>query len=314
MRRVAWRPLLVYGGPAIFAAATVALYLLTAAAPPPKTPPRAAVRSFATGLHDKQVRVDGLERSYKLYIPRGVTSEGRYPLVVLFHGAGADAEAMRQAAGFERFADTHKLIIAYGNGTTDEQRGESVPVPADQQYSGRIWHSGRTFTPNIRTIDDVAYAKAVVSSVAARLPIDTRRVFVAGFSNGGSLAYRLACEAGDTFTAAAAVGSALEINDCPGRQPVSLLAIYGTADGSYDPAFVRGSLEPKRSVTESNRLLAQAFGCRREATRTYGPHQAGGYGDCRKGAVVQAIALPDIGHTWTPDMSDAIAAFFKVDR
>lgn len=267
------------------------------------------VRTFAPGEEEKQLRIAEMERTYRLYVPPGITTAKSYPLVILFHGAGGSAEQMRDMTQFNAIADTHKLIVAYGNGTTDAQRGEQ-PLVDGQIYSGQVWHSGRTFTPNIKTIDDIAYAKAIIQSVASQLPINKNRVFAAGFSNGGSLSYRLACEAGDNFRAVAAVGSALEVADCDGKTPVSLLAIQGTDDGSYNTEF-RGFLEPKRQVSESNALVAKAFGCSSESLTREGAFPAFTYHSCREDVEIKELTAEGIGHTWTPAMSDVIWNFFQ---
>lgn len=52
--------------------------------------------------------------------------------------------------------------------------------------------------------------QALVAKLERTYPVDRRRVFVAGHSNGGMLAYRLACQAAGTVAAIGVQSTSLE--------------------------------------------------------------------------------------------------------
>ncbi|MDV7396997.1 hypothetical protein RZS08_36700, partial [Arthrospira platensis SPKY1] len=63
--------------------------------------------------------------------------------------------------------------------------------------------------------------------------IDLNRVYATGFSNGGFMSYRLACEASDRIAAIAPVAGTMPIaiaNNCQPTRSVPILHIHGTAD------------------------------------------------------------------------------------
>lgn len=60
------------------------------------------------------------------------------------------------------------------------------------------------------------------------MTVDPDRVFVTGMSNGGMMAYTLACRT-DLFAAVAPVAGTMLV-DCPDPSPVSLPHVHGTAD------------------------------------------------------------------------------------
>ena len=98
---------------------------------------------------------------------------------------------------------------------------------------GGIWADGRFAGAGSGTIDDVGYLLAVVEDVRRRGPVDPRRIYVVGMSNGATMAGRLACEHSDRFAAiaqvAGTVGSDVAARCRPaGALPV--LSIHGTAD------------------------------------------------------------------------------------
>ena len=98
----------------------------------------------------------GLDRSYRLYIPDGLASPA--PLVVMMHGGFGSAQQAERAYGWDELADSAKFVVAYPDGV------------------GRAWNvnGGCCGRPGRENIDDVGF-------------------ITAGISNGGMMAYALAC-------------------------------------------------------------------------------------------------------------------------
>src|SRR5260370_26596224 len=76
-------------------------------------------------------------------------------------------------------------------------------------------------------LDDVALIRAIFDAVGSHVNIDRGRVFTTGFSNGGYLSYRLACDAADLFVAPAP-GSRGAPTPRNATRPGSILAIHAT--------------------------------------------------------------------------------------
>ena len=81
-----------------------------------------------------------------------------------------------------------------------------------------------------RDVDDIGFLRAVIDELTRRLPIDTTRIYVVGFSDGGRMAYRAACELSSQIAAVGVVSGSVEDPDCHPAVPVSLIAFHGTAD------------------------------------------------------------------------------------
>src|SRR5262249_49316258 len=126
----------------------------------------------------------GRTRTYRIYVPVRVARPA--PVVLVLHGGGGSGSGQELVTlgGFNRIADREGIIVLYPDGV------------------GRSWNDGRS---DVRArafqeqIDDVGFLEALLERVAAAHPIDRRRVFATGMSNGGFMAFRLACEAADTF-------------------------------------------------------------------------------------------------------------------
>ncbi len=235
--------------------------------------------------------VGGLERTYELYVPEGITADEEVPLVFVFHGYGGNAQAARLISGFNRFANNNHFIVVYPNGT-----GESPDALS--------WNGGRCcFYARDHDIDDVAFVRQMVEEIEAQYSIDPQRVYATGMSNGGIFSYRLACEMADTFAAIAPVAGSFLYDTCQPTEPISVLHIHGLDDDvvPYDGvnlvpelagvdftpieegvAFWAGQDEcpPAPEVTQDGNVTHTVFA------------------PCADGTVVELYALDGVGHSW----------------
>jgi predicted esterase len=121
------------------------------------------------------------------------------------------------------YGSRHGITVAYGDGL------------------GESWDAGECCGyAAAHHLDDLQYLADVVHDVSDRLPVDPRRVYLIGFSNGGMLAERAACDRPDLFAAAASVAGPL-LTNCP--YTTRILHVAGLADttvhvnGGYSPRF-----------------------------------------------------------------------------
>lgn len=163
--------------------------------------------------------VDGLQRNWRAYVPDSL--EPGAPLLILLHGSRGDGRDMQVATfyGFEVLAEREGLIVAYPDGIE------------------RHWNDCRasaSYAANTRNIDDVGFLKRLVAQLVSRYDADPARVYVAGMSNGGHMAYRMALEAPETVAGIAAYVANLPVRDnldCePRGQALPVLIVNGTED------------------------------------------------------------------------------------
>ncbi len=240
--RAAWRALLC----------TTAICLLACnvfRAPKPRVPPLSA------GLKADRLRVDGYDRSYVLYIP--ARRPAHAPLLMLLHGSRQTAESLRRVTGyqFERLAEEHGFVVAYPNA----YRRRWNDCRATGRYAARRRH-----------VDDVGFLLALVGELAERAGIDRRRVFLAGYSAGGQLAFRVALEHPERVAGIAAFSANLPTADnfaCEvAGKPVPVLLVEGTRDrinpfvGGKVTVFGFRSRGYVRSARESAEFFARLAG------------------------------------------------------
>jgi polyhydroxybutyrate depolymerase len=164
----------------------------------------------AEGTSIQTIDVDGTPRTFRLFRPETLSSAA--PLVIVIHGWGFSAEQAEQDYGWNEVAETHRFVVAYpeGVGQSFNAGGACCGPAAD------------------RDVDDVEFITAIVEELVQHLPIDERRIYAAGFSNGGVLAYTLACRT-SLFAAIGAV-AATHVGSCDDPRPTPVMHIHGTAD------------------------------------------------------------------------------------
>lgn len=161
---------------------------------------------------ERKLPVGAVARSYYLHLP-AARPAGPMALLLAFHGGGSTGLGMIRLTGFDALADRAGMVVAYPNGL------------------GRHWNDGRR--TNRDEADDLGFTAALIDALAKELPIEPRRIYAAGISNGGLFAERLACQMADRIAAVAAVAATLPADiaaGCRPSAPVSIIQIDGTRD------------------------------------------------------------------------------------
>jgi poly(3-hydroxybutyrate) depolymerase len=173
-------------------------------------------RELAPGTTRETIEVGGVSRTFWLIVPSAYDASKPAPLVLELHGLGLDGEAMSDPlySGWGPVAEREALVLVRPDGIDN------------------AWNVGPCCTRE-RTVDDVAFARALVERVTSRGCIDRRRVYATGYSMGGGMSHYLACHASDVFAAVApAAFDLLEENasTCMPKRPITVVSFRGTAD------------------------------------------------------------------------------------
>ena len=171
------------------------------------------------GLMSGTLRHDGLERSYRLYVPDGLSRfPGPRPLVLVLHGGGGSSREVRYSTRgrFDSLAEENGFLVLYPDAVN------------------RMWDTGSgDMSRGLRSRrDDHGYLAALIAAVAREHPVDPTRVFATGVSRGGMMAFALACDTPGLLRAIAPVAMPLpsaEAADCARGGSLGLLLIHGTA-------------------------------------------------------------------------------------
>lgn len=136
------------------------------------------------------------------------------PLVVNFHGYSDSPEQQEEFSVMSEDAEQQGFVVAYPKGT------------------GLLkgWNAGACCGSAVTNdTDDVGFAEALVDEIAAVSCIDKDRVYATGYSNGGFLSHRLACES-SVFAGIAPVAGVMGMDSCEPSRTIPVLQIHGTSD------------------------------------------------------------------------------------
>lgn len=224
-------------------------------APPAVSPGGAPPTASSAGL----AGLGGARPVLATHVGKGTDPTKPAPLVLVLHGYGGTGAEQLGYYGLRAIADEAGFVVVAPDGTVDGT-------------GRRFWNATDTCCNfEDKAVDDVAYLVGVVEEAKKRRPIDPKRVYVVGLSNGGSMAMRLACDAAPTF-AAAVSQAGLFFSDparCVPKEPVAFRHLHGTADKlvPYDGGAIGGAIHPKakpRTLLSAKALVAafaKADGC-----------------------------------------------------
>jgi polyhydroxybutyrate depolymerase len=171
------------------------------------------------GTATRHLVVGGVSRTYLVHAG-GAAKPGR-PLVLVLHGWHGNAAGLerRTRGSFDALADRDGAVVVYPQALGDPRWNDGWPP-----------EPGAGAPP-----DDLAFLSALIDALAAELAIDRQRVYAAGFSNGASMVYRLACERPGLVAAVAPVSGTMSgpvAGTCRGGTPVAIIAMHGTEDST----------------------------------------------------------------------------------
>ena len=143
----------------------------------------------------QRLAFQGQHRLYLLRLPPGKPADASgWPLVVVFHGGGGDALNVERMTRFTELGRQQGFAVLYPQGTS--AAGQRLGTWNAQHCCG---------TAMRQRVNDTGFVEALLDDMLRRHPIDPKRLYATGLSNGGMMGYRLACEASDVFRAVAAV-------------------------------------------------------------------------------------------------------------
>ena len=243
------------------------------------------------GTQSKTLEYGGRTRTYLVHPPKGYDGKAPLALVLVLHGAVQGATNVERMSGMSAKADKERFLVTYPNGTS---RSGLAPT----------WNAGACCGyAQTNKVDDVGFLRALIDKLEHDYPVDPKRIFVTGISNGGMMSYRLACELADRVAAIAPVEGAQDI-ECRPSQPVSVLVFHGTADVlvPYNGGTTPFQIGPKRTDTSVSSTVAfwvKQDGCsttpERKETKQL---RVDTYTGCKDGTGVTLYTIRGGHHMW----------------
>lgn len=220
------------------------------AAPATSSSTKATTTTTASGPTAAQAALVAA-RPVEVHTPPDLSPSKPAPLLILLHGYGASGGVQDAYLKLTAVADAHGMLYVHPDGTLN---------PLDKRY----WNATDACCGPSSTVDDSAYITAIIADVKSHYSVDPKRVFIIGHSNGGFMAFRMACDHADEIAAIVSFEAATwaDPSKCTPSEAVSVLAIHGTADQTikYDGDAIGGAAYP--SATKTVQTWARYDGCK----------------------------------------------------
>jgi polyhydroxybutyrate depolymerase len=227
----------------------------------------------------------GVRREYRLFDP-GCTGT---PLLVFLHGRGATAEWADDETGWSRLAARERFALALPEALPPDPSRPPKFLTNPQHWSNDS--------------DEVVFLTTVIHDAVTRTGAEAKRVFVAGFSNGAAMTFRLAAERADLLAGIAPVAGYCYVPDPKPARPLPTLYVIGAADplvplrGGEVPDPWRRRYVRREPVAATLERWAAAIGC---APVPRAETDSGGVRtDTYPGPVVfRSVVIDGLGHHW----------------
>lgn len=204
----------------------------------------------ATPTYAKSVSVGPAERPATLKLPKQYDGKKKLPLVLMLHGRGNTPEIADILLGLSRAQDAHGylLLMPKGKVRSDGQTfWNATPECCDTDNTG---------------IDDSGYLQNLVRETIANYNVDESRVYIYGHSNGGFMAYRLACDTNGLFKGVVSLAGSVfaEPSLCKTETPINILQVHGDED-SIVPFDTEGTGKAYPGAFGTLEFWAERNGC-----------------------------------------------------
>jgi polyhydroxybutyrate depolymerase len=245
-----------------------------------------------------------IARSFIVYTPTTYDESQSAPVVIALHGRYGNGAGMASLIDFNRIAEEHGVIAVYPDGIDNEWN----------YVRGIMGYEQKPY-------DDTKFLADLVDDLAVDLNIDMSRIYALGFSNGGFMAQRLACDNPERyagFASVAATGFLGMQTVCRSPVPVNMAFINGTEDNNVSWTGYRqiqGQNVPTNlSVNETFGFWADWDQCEGAGTTEDLPQLGNSpetsvrtltLDDCADGVTLKLFGVIGGGHNW-PGVPDAI--------
>jgi len=156
------------------------------------------------------------ERPVTLQVPANYDSAKHYPLLMVLHGYSVTGFIQEAFFGVKAEVMAGNAFVIAPDGLTDSTGNpfwNADPECCDFDHTN---------------VDDVGYLGKILDDVTAAYPID--HVWLIGHSNGGYMAYRMACDRADIVENILVLAGNAATTACNPTQPVEVLHMHGDQD------------------------------------------------------------------------------------
>ena len=233
----------------------------------------------------------GSIRTYLLHVPISYNAAQPMPVVVSFHEFGSSPVSNLQLTALNSLSETEDFIVVFPQG-----RGDPLAWFTESEAPSEDFPS------------DTRFFLDLLDNLEEQYAIDRERIYVTGFSLGGGMAHRIACDAAEAVTAIAIVnGAHWQGQSCTPSRPVPVLAVHTMDNDTVPYEGFEDVLQPipewAAQWSENNVCSDSTF---EEAAADFTIEQ---WENCQ--APLTLMKYQSGGHTWPDGINARLWDFFS---
>jgi polyhydroxybutyrate depolymerase len=294
-RNVAGRKKWIRAAVQTLATTTTSTSTTTSTIPEPAVNYSISVDSLDPTLHI--IAIEGMQpRSFFLNVPASYQPSQSTPLLLALHSRTTDGREILRTSQFVAWAAERNFIVAALNGAVHEG--------ASSWNAGNCCTNATTYQEN-----DLLFASTVIDFVNSKYAVDQTRVWASGHSNGGMMAYHLACDLSEKITAIAVVTGALVDDTCNPTKPVPLIHLHGDLDPTV-PYQGGGKFETP-NIYFSALDYSKANTCEESPAENLTSTKQQYIWICKNGSQIQLVNYLENSHEWATGYTEGILNFLS---
>ena len=192
----------------------------------------ASAQSIIYGKNSFTTISEGVVREYVVHVPKIYDGSKGVPLVFMLHGTGGSGPDFYENIGWKELSEKENFIVVYPSSLKYkiiDEEGPKVTFKWNSTPDG-----GFELQVGEVAKDDIKFLRKVITEISSKYNIDEKRIYLNGFSNGGSMAAKCAIEMGDVLAAVCQNASSffLDTTFIPKRK---LPVLYEVGNKDYGP-------------------------------------------------------------------------------
>ncbi len=188
---------------------------------------------YEIGRNDFTITIDADSREYIVQVPIDYDENIPTSVVFMLHAASGSGPQIYNSSGWKELGDDENIITVYPTSWSYCYTNSNTGQAFDQTLWNAFQNQFEFCTGEVPR-DDIKFLREIISELNRILNIDSRRMYLAGFSSGAQMAYRCATEMSDVFAAIVESGAS-QYTD-PAVTPLRNIPItfqIGNADNSW---------------------------------------------------------------------------------
>lgn len=238
--------------------------------------------------------VDGRERTYLLNLPLTYYEQSGFSLLIAMHGGGGSGTQFETSSRLTQKANVENFVVVYPDG-----------VKGTGAIGARTWNAGTCCGYAVENnIDDVKFITQLIDHLIKNYKINSKKVYATGHSNGGMMAYRLACEASNKIAAIAPNGCTMVVTQpCNPARAVPVLHMHSALDENvpYGGGWgngVSGTYMPPLDSVFTVWSSKNACTTKAKVVVNNSQYKLTQWTDCSNNTAIQYYLTQDGGHAW----------------